>query len=97
MLKLRVRKTYCYEPGKTSPLPPIPTTENDDIKCDSKTESKITVDVNDKLSGNHNEFQESQEKIKRSSLTIDEKKMLPEAIEYEESKNILVGRIHSLF
>ena len=79
-----VRKTYCYEPGKTSPLPPIPTNENNKI-CDAETVS--SVENIEKLIGNPNEFEESQEKIKRSSLTIDEKKMLPEAIEYEEAKN----------
>ena len=78
-----VRKTYCYEPGKTSPLPPIPTNENNKI-CDAEMVSSVE---NEKLNRNPNEFEESKEKVKRSSLTIDEKKMLPEAIEYEEAKN----------
>ena len=94
--QLKISKTYCYEPGKTSPLPPIPTAETDKVPKDDD-ESK--ADIENKMHNNSfdetreklenlNEFKESPEPGKRSSVNISEKKLLHEAIEEEKSKSV---------
>ena len=79
-MKLKVNKTYTFEPGKNSPLPPLPTyeknLENDIVEEDPDKEQKE----------NPNEFILSPEKEKRSSINITEKKLLQEAIQEEETK-----------
>ena len=93
--QLKISKTYCYEPGKTSPLPPIPTAETDKVPKDDD-ESK--ADIENKMHNNSfdetrgklenlNEFKESPDLGKRSSVNITEKKLLHEAIEEEKSKS----------
>ena len=71
---------YSYEPGKTNPLPPIPTT-NTDIEKDSKDES----DPKDKYEelDNPNEFKSSP-----SRESVEEKKLLSDVIDVEEEKKI---------
>lgn len=80
LLKLKVNKTYIFEPGKNSPLPPLPTyeksLENDIVEQDPANEQKE----------NPNEFILSPEKEKRSSINITEKKLLQEAIQEEQTK-----------
>ena len=79
-MKLKVNKTYTFEPGKNSPLPPLPTYEkklvNDIVEEDPAKEQNE----------NPNEFILSPEKEKRSSINITEKKLLQEAIQEEETK-----------
>ena len=87
---MKIHKSYWYEPGKTSPLPPIPMLEIDSELKDN-SENKKNVDTSD---GNNqspsirkdlNEFITSPGSEKRSSVYVEEKKLLNEAIE-EESK-----------
>lgn len=76
---------YSYEPGKTSPLPPIPSpTTNADLEKESKDET----DPKDKYEelDNPNEFKSSPSQEKRSSQNIEEKKLLSDVIEVEEEK-----------
>ena len=79
-MKLKLNKTYTFEPGKNSPLPPLPTYEknlvNDIVEEDPAKEQNE----------NPNEFILSPEKEKRSSINITEKKLLQEAIQEEETK-----------
>ena len=82
---MKIHKTYCYDPGKTSPLPPIPSTEVSEQK--TVEDSNVKSSEEEKPVENLNEFKENEETPKRSSLTISEKKMLPEALEDEENKN----------
>ena len=74
---------YSYEPGKTNPLPPIPTTAPD-LDKDSKDET----DPKDKYEelDNPNEFKSSPSQEKRSSQNIEEKKLLSDVIDVEEEK-----------
>ena len=68
LIKLKIHKTYSYEPGKTSPLPPIPSqhegneekneVENKPDDCEKKVEETITT------KGNPNEFHEEDNEIK---------------------------------
>ena len=86
-------KTYTFEPGKNSPLPPIPTYEKsldtDILENDPAEEPVKNIE-------NPNEFILSPDKEKRSSVNIAEKKLLQEAIEEEKNKmdnqNIDKGR-----
>jgi len=90
LLKLKIHKSYWYEPGKTSPLPPLPVLEIDfELKDNSENKKKV-----DNADGNNhspnmrkdlNEFTTSPGSEKRSSVYVEEKKLLNEAIE-EESK-----------
>lgn len=89
-MKLKIHKSYWYEPGKTSPLPPLPVLEIDfELKDNSENKKKV-----DNADGNNhspnmrkdlNEFTTSPGSEKRSSVYVEEKKLLNEAIE-EESK-----------
>ena len=74
---------YSYEPGKTNPLPPIPTTTPDLDK-----DSKDVTDPRDKYEelDNPNEFKSSPSQEKRSSQNIEEKKLLSDVIDVEEEK-----------
>ena len=80
---MKVRKVYSYEPGKTSPLPPIPTTG---LAKDSKDET----DPKDKYEelDNPNEFKSSPSQEKRSSQNIEDKKLLSDVIDGEEEKRM---------
>ena len=83
LLKLKVNKTYTFEPGKNSPLPPIPTFEKS-LETDKLEQDPAEDTV--KNTENPNEFILSPDKEKRSSVNIAEKKLLQEAIEEEQTK-----------
>ena len=70
---------YSYEPGKTSPLPPIPDTT-------SEKDLKDELDAKDKYEelDNPNEFKSSPSQEKRSSQNVEEKKLLSDVIDGEE-------------
>ena len=78
---------YSYEPGKTTPLPPIPTTTSPTV-TDLDKDSKEETDLKDKYEelDNPNEFKSSPSQEKRSSQNIGEKKLLSDVIEVEEEK-----------
>ena len=78
---MKVRKVYSYEPGKTSPLPPIPDTITEKAPKD-ETDPKDKYEELD----NPNEFKSSPSQEKRSSQNIEEKKLLSDVIEVEEEK-----------
>ena len=100
-----MNKTYTFEPGKNSPLPPIPTYEKsldtDKLENDPAEEPVKNIE-------NPNEFILSPEKEKRLSVNIAEKKLLQEAIEEEQTKmdnqnidkggisSVLVNILHSI-
>ena len=92
-MKLKVHKIYTFEPGKNSPLPPLPILEK---SCENDMLDKDPVEEAIKNEENPNEFILNPEKEKRSSINITEKKLLQEAIEEEQSKidnqNIEQGR-----
>ena len=83
LLKLKVYKTYTFEPGKNSPLPPIPTFEKS-LETDKLEQDSAEDPVKNKE--NPNEFILSPDREKRSSVNIAEKKLLQEAIEEEQTK-----------
>ena len=85
LVKLKVRKVYSYEPGKTSPLPPIPTTGG--LDKDSKDDETDLKDKYEELD-NPNEFKSSPSQEKRSSQNIEEKKLLSDVIDGEEEKKM---------
>ena len=70
---------YSYEPGKTSPLPPIPDTT-------SEKDSKDELDAKDKYEelDNPNEFKSSPSQEKRSSQNVEDKKLLSDVIDGKE-------------
>ena len=79
-MKLKIIKTYIFEPGKNSPLPPLPTYEK------SLEKDIVEQDPANEQKENPNEFILSPEKEKRSSINITEKKLLQEAIQEEQTK-----------
>ena len=85
-MKLKIEKIYTFEPGKNSPLPPIPTSEKTLEKDnDDKLENNL-VEENGRDKENPNEFILSQVTEKRSSVNIIEKKLLQEALAEENNK-----------
>ena len=85
-MKLKIEKIYTFEPGKNSPLPPIPTSEKSLEKDnDDKLENNL-VEENGRDKENPNEFILSPVTEKRSSVNIIEKKLLQEALAEENNK-----------
>ena len=84
LLKLKVRKVYTYEPGKTSPLPPRPPVTGLDKDSEDETDLRDKYEELD----NPNEFKSSPSQEKRSSQNIEEKKLLSDVIDGEEEKKI---------
>ena len=85
-MKLKIEKIYTFEPGKNSPLPPIPTSEKSLEKDnDDKLENNL-VEENGRDKENLNEFILSPVTEKRSSVNIIEKKLLQEALAEENNK-----------